>query len=234
MHRKFFAMAWFVLMAVEARATRTQWEVNWDTAPIRDGYYEMGPNTRYYVGFELTNGGRDYSTFARFSNFQFGGGAPTGVEYRAGLAQGSPLGTFQLWDVEFYNAYVFEFRPGSALSFHLNLLDVGNEPGPFPDTLSFALYRSPESAVSNGVLDLAQVLAIGTYDPLTFIASARADVKDNLTWETFDSFSSSINDSFYVPKPVITEAAPPEAVPEPTTLALVGAGLVVLSLRRRP
>lgn len=94
--------------------------------------------------------------------------------------------------------------------------------GAFPDAMNFALYSSEA---------LYGLVPIGTLDPLTFSLAARADLPSNALpkFETFDSFSSMIDDSRYIPAPVIRPFnTNPSPVPEPSSLVFAATGAVLL------
>ena len=215
-----------------ALASLTNWQVNWDLTNLRDGYFADEPNTRYYLGAQLTNGGNG-AGIVRMRVFDFNGGHLEGADFREGTVNGSIAGDdIELRDTNFYNAYIFGFQPGAKLSFSIDIYDFSISSLPFPDSFSFGLYKGVPNMELPNLVDLINIYPVGSLEPLGHTDFARYDFGTK-SWETYDSFASVINDSKFIPAPVIKPVEDETSTPEPGTLFGIGGGLLLLVLRRR-
>ena len=98
------------------------------------------PAGPFYLAFQLTDGSGagNSSTVAILSNFQLGGGSPSGSPALTGGASGDIGSSVTLTDSSFLNFFSQQFTPGSMLTFTLSLTGQV-EAGSTPDHFAFSI-----------------------------------------------------------------------------------------------
>jgi hypothetical protein len=137
-------------------------------------------------------------------SLQYGvGGSAQGAATFTGGASANPGGGFSLTDSDFFfNSVEQQFVAGNSLSFKVNLTD--NSDGFTPDEFAFSLegVNTTDPGGALAVIDIGRA-------PLMFATSGNGNSSDQIG------------------SPTITSA-----VPEPTTVVLLGTGLLILRWRR--
>src|SRR5579872_5074969 len=98
------------------------------------------PAGPFWLDFQLTDGSGtgDANNVAVLSDFQFGGGVPSGGSTLVGGATGDLTSTVTLTDSAFLTEFVQGFIPGNTLSFEVSLT-ANADSGGTPDEFSFAI-----------------------------------------------------------------------------------------------
>ena len=173
------------------------------------------PAEPFYAEFQLNDGsgtGNGNNT-ALLGPFDFAGGAPVGAPILIGGASGDLSSHVVLSDDDFLNEFIQEFTPGPLLTFDVELSTVV-ETGPQPDQFSFAILDC----------NLIEIPTLGPADALVIV-----DITANPSPRGFDGDLDrpSACGGGSIPISVIEPS-----VPEPTTLALILAGVVAMACRR--
>ena len=198
----------FVCMTTTAVAS--PFLITLDTSPL------AGPQT---LVFGLTNADASSNTIA-LSDFDFGGGSAfagtedctLGGTFTGTGCSGDLTSGVGLEDLEPSVFFTQQFLPGASLSFILNA--TNNSSGPIPDQFSMSLCDG----------------SFGTcYSDDPFGAMLLLDLTGGtLSLSSFVTYGASLQN---LAAPVVTVA--PAAVPEPSTLLLLGGGLATYAARAR-
>jgi hypothetical protein len=205
-YRRVLAVILFALLAGGAPlvyAGSITGSVSLDTSSL------SGP---FELAFIFTDGSGtgDANNTITLGNFSFGGGSAGAVDstLSTGGVSGDLASSVTLTDSAFLNIFAAFFMPGSALAFDFtstNAVDAGGT----PDQFAMVLLRSDGS-----VVDTSDPTGAGSLLTLTFDGPVR-------TLATYASTDT--------PAPRVDVAA---TVPEPSSLLLVLAALVMLPLWR--
>jgi hypothetical protein len=203
-------LGWAVGPSV-SRASDLFFDVAFDTAPLIG--HPAGP---FSINFQLNDGvgTGDGNNTAVISNFQFDGGAPSGVPMLIGGASGNLAAVVSLTDSSFFNSFTQGFTPGLTLRFSVQLT-TNVDPGPKPDQFSFAIRdRTGAEIPTLGPGGAFLIVDLDSMNP------------------TVQTFPSNPNQAPAGGGPPIVIPAPEVvisgAVPEPSTLALLGIGTLGL------
>jgi hypothetical protein len=173
----------------------------------------MGVAGTFEVDFQLNDGGGTTNNTATINNFAFGGGNPVGSPtILMGGANGDLSGTVTLTDDPllgggFINEFAQQFNLGSALSFDVQL--TTNVDSPAPDQFSFAILHNGVEIPTTGTGDAFLIVDLDSINPSV---------------QTFRSDLNRTNINIAAP----TATSPTTAVPEPSSIVLIGAGLLVM------
>lgn len=165
---------------------------------------DTGP---YYLDFQLIDGDGLANTAVALSNFDFFGGAAGDPPILDGGATGSASSAATLSDTGFFNGLLQEFVPGTALSFVLDFTSAGSDPT--PDQFSFSILNADLFGIGSG--------PAGALLTIDFFASPIV-----ATYAGTREFGDPL-----VGTPSV------RAVPEPSTLMLLGLGAALAGLRGR-
>jgi hypothetical protein len=188
-------------------------DVSLNTSPLIGN--SVGP---FYADFQLIDGGGvgDNNNRVDLSNLAYGGGSFDNFFGFTGGVSGNPTSTLTLTDSEFINEVFVRFNPGSTLSFQVGL-STNVDAGPTPDAFSFGILETVGSTLVP--------LPTGGLDALLLV-----DI--NQTSPVINTFTTSPDSPIQLAAPQIS------AVPESSSLFLVGVGLLNLIgfewLRRKP
>jgi len=199
------------MLAQVLTAATIPYSISLNTAPLAG--HPAGP---FSLNFQLNDGSGTggANNTAVLSGFLFGlGGGPAGSPILAGGATGSLGTSVTLRDSSFVNSFTQPFVPGNRLSF-LAMITNNTDVGPNPDEFSFA------------ILDRT-----GTELPTTSrFFDAFFTINNTSPNQTIGAFSS---DPTRLPQagggPIRTGAAQVQAIPEPGTIRLLSAGLLLLA-----
>lgn len=178
--------------------------------------FQVSVNTTLLAGttgslaFDFIDGGPPSNSVTIFA---FSSNGVLGSPTLTGDAAGSLPGTVTLGDSSFFNEYLTDFKFGATLSFSLSMTDVSPGSGSLPDEFSFYLL---DSSAANSV--------VTTTDPTGANALFAAGSDGSL------SVYSSARETTTVTPSV-------SSIPEPSSLALVAAALLLLTgakIARRP
>ncbi len=178
--------------------------------------YEVLVDTTSMVGagifeldFQLVDGGDGPTgTTVTLSNFSFGGGSVAGFPLTFGDASGDVGSTVTLNDTDFFNEFLQPFLPGSFLRFWVTSdTTLGGDP---PDLFT-AAFRDPDG------FDILTTGFLSEFLSLTFAPEGTPVA----------AFGSGPGASFSFDTPLVTP------MPEPTTVFLLGSGLLGVATRRR-
>lgn len=208
-----FLIAIASLLPRSAVASVISWNVSLNTTPLIGN--AAGP---FSLELQFTDGSGlgDGNNAVTASGLALGGGALVGAPITFGSATGSLPGSVALSDTFFFNQYIQAFTPGTALSFTLSLSN-NVDAGGAPDEFSFAILdRSGSEIPSQGAADALLLVDIDSPNP------------------TPRSFASDTSRSTASGEPIALTAATVTlaAVPEPSPIALLAAGLVMLAMAR--
>lgn len=158
---------------------------------------------------------------ATLSDFDFGGGSPSGSALLVGGASGDFTGSVSISDTAFLNSFTQQFVAGIVLRFRLNLTTNLNS-GPVPDQFSVAIldntgFEIPTQGLAATGSDVFLLVDIGS---------------DTSAVQTFasDAGRHPFGGGGPIDMPEAVLAAP---VPEPGSLPLVFAALAAVVLRAR-
>ena len=147
----------------------------------------------------------------QLTNFLFGaGGSASGGGTATGGASGSLASGVTLNDSQFFNEYMEDFTPGAQLSFTIDTTNLA-DPGGTPDLFTVAILDSfghelPTMGVASEFLDIS--LGGGSGPLVT-------------------TFGSAPGSSPSLAAPVVQPANTTAPVPEPSTISMLLAGLVL-------
>ncbi len=187
-----------------------------NTAPLVGD--SAGP---FSIAFELIDGSGtgDGNNTATLSDFQFGGGGPSGTPVVFGGTSGDLSSTVTLTDSSFLNFFIQQFTAGDSLSFHLRLT-TNVDAGPTPDGFSFSILDNTDTEIP-------------TQGGPFFDVFLNVDI--NSSTPTIETFASDPTLTPAAGGPPIDIAAPQVTpVPEPGTWILIGsASFILLGIRWR-
>jgi hypothetical protein len=205
--------------------------VTLNTTPLTEAPGDSaGP---FALAFQLIQGSQPDNNTATLSDFAFGAGGSAGSSCPSALlpctfggASGDLMSTVSLTASSPFNAFVESFTPGASLSFLLDLT-TNVDSGGTPDAFAFSILDSGGSSLPTLDPSLADTLMTVNID------SANPAI---LTYATDPSRNANGGSG-----PSITmdaaavQSASPTPVPEPGSLALIGAGILslVATTRRR-
>jgi hypothetical protein len=194
-------------------ADTVEYQFTLNTAPLVSS--AAGP---FSLDFQLNDGSgtNDGNNTATLSNFSFGaGGAPVGAASLIGGASGNLSSTVQIKDSSFLNDFTQGFTAGNTLSFTLNLTTNVDTRGA-PDEFTFAILDNTGSELP-------------TRTPLNVFSLI--DVTAKLHVQTFGSDPNQVPVAGGTPLDTGAPTAkliPPSTAPEPTSIVLLAAGLLLL------
>jgi hypothetical protein len=193
------------LTARPASATPISFQVTVNTAPLIGNV-----NGPFSLDFQLIDGSGTVPNQVTLSNFNFNGGGAVGSGTATPGVAGS-LSSLVTLDTtaNAFNEFYQQFTPGTSLSFNVSMTR-NVDPGPTPDAFSFAILDK----------NLFNIPTTGLGDALVLVNIDSA------------TFGLSNVQTFASTAPAGVTAA---AVPEPASLVLVSAGLLIVCSRlRRP
>lgn len=206
-----------ILLAVRPGSAAVIYGVNMDTTGLSG--HPAGPLS---VMFQMTDGSGtgDGNNTATITDFQFGGGSPSGSPVLAGDASGSLGSVVSLTDSSFLNMFMQTFTPGLSLAFRVTLT-TNVDAGGVPDQFSFSILDSSGAALPTRGLGMIGLDSFMTVDIDSDTPQARAFAADMFRFPEAGG-------------PAIDLAAPAvQVVPEPQTWMLLGGALVSLAVMRR-
>lgn len=200
-------------MVVPLHGAEVLYRVGLNTTPLAG--HAAGP---FALNFQLNDGlgSGDANNTAVLSAFQFGpGGGPLGSPTLVNGATGSLASSITLTDSAFINSFTQGFTPGSQLSFLLRLT-TNVDSGPTPDQFSFAILdrTGVELPTTNAFFDAFLTIDINSPNPTPAVFGSNTSRIPN-------GGGSVIN----------TGVVQVQAIPEPASAGLLGAGLVLLLVR---
>jgi hypothetical protein len=203
----FFVMCAFSALCQTAIADAI-YQVTLITSPLVG--HPAGP---FYVYGEFTdgNGIGDDNNSVTLSNFNFGGGSALGSPLLFGGASGSLETGVTITDNSSLSLFAEQFAPGLELSFSLDLT-LNDDVGGIPDRFTFFILDS------SGV-PLPTMAPYGDY----FFG---ADLYS--TGAILDAYGSDPSRAPSVGNPVSIPAPTISAVPEPSTVCLLGGALAMM------
>jgi len=157
------------------------------------------------LAFDFIDGGSPSNSLS-ISSFM---GGVLGASYPVGAVSGDLPGTVTLSDTDFFNEYLIDFIFGTELSFVIQATNNPADAGSFPDALSFFLLDD------TGFSSLISTQDATGADSLIFWNLGEGPVLYGVSGRVV--FGS------------ITKL-PDQQIPEPATLALIGAGLLIGAL----
>ncbi|MEQ1870778.1 MAG: NF038129 family PEP-CTERM protein [Vicinamibacterales bacterium] len=166
----------------------------------------------FWLDFLLLSGGDPLSTRVEISQFSAPGilvGAPVAIGVPGGVS-GNLATELTLSDSGFVNEFYQQFTPGGLLSFLVTLTPPAAI-GATPDNFSFAILQGQPPA---GILTAGPFNELLSVD----ITSTSLSIGNVSTYASTD------------PAGVVVTATP---VPEPTSMLLLGSGLIAAIARRR-
>lgn len=190
-----------------------------------DNIYTFSLNTTPLMGsgpFALDlqfldgSGSGDGNNTVTLTSFAFAGGSSSGGGTGTGGASGTLTSGVSLTDTAFFNEYYENFTPGTLLSFTIdttNVLDAGGT----PDLLTVAILDS-------GLNELPTAGPASEFLDLSLSGGASPQVA------TFGSLPGS---AFALAAPVVQPASTTAPVPEPSSISMILAALVLSALFMR-
>jgi hypothetical protein len=176
------------------------------------------PAGSFSVLFVFTdgNGIGDANNTITVSDITFGGGSPLGSPLVFGGAAGSLGAGVAITDSSFLSLFLQSFAPGMQLSFLLTLT-TDADAGGTPDRLTASILDS------SGV-PLPTLAPFGDYFFGVDLGSSGP---------VFDRYASDPSRAPTVGSPVSMPAPTVGAVPEPSTIYLLGAAIIILVVKHR-
>lgn len=205
-----FASAFFVFCQT---ATADIINVTLDTTPLMG--HPAGPFSILFV-FTDGDGIGDSNNAVTINNISFGGGSALGGSFQFGGASGSLAGGVTIDDSFFLSLFSEAFVPGNQLTFTLSLT-TADDAGGIPDRLTFSIL----DALGSPIPTLAPA---GDFFLGADLGSAGAVLE---VFGSDPSRAPSVGSAVSIAAPTIT------AVPEPTTISLLGVALAAMVIQRR-
>lgn len=199
------AASWLLLAAASVRADSVF------TVTVNTTALQGNASAPFQVDFLLTDGSgtNDGNNTATVTGFAFGGGAPSGTATTSGGVTGDLSSTVTLVDNNFFNNFQQSFTAGSTLSFTVDLttfVDAGST----PDAFSFYILDKTGTNIPTSDNTAGSLLTAN-------IDSATPTTTQFVGTGAYASISA-----------IVTPGG--TAVPEPSTLLLLGSAVGVLFL----
>lgn len=155
----------------------------------------------FQLDFQLVDGDGVSNNTIVLTNFQFGTGSPVGLGVGLGGGSGSLATGVSLMDTDFLNTFSAGFDPGATLQFRLQ--STTNFAGGTPDQFTFAILDQQGYFLATSYFDVFVSFDIDGASPMLLTGVSPLTGGPTVTLVTLNT------------------------VPEPSTVMLVGVGLLV-------